>query len=71
MLTLKTLYETDYALWLEETAQHLRNGDLDRLDIKNLLEEIEAMGRSDRRAIRRNLEQLLMHLLNGIINLRN
>jgi uncharacterized damage-inducible protein DinB len=71
MLTLKTIYETDYALWLEETAQHLRNGDLDRLDIKNLLEEIEAMGRSDRRAIRRNLEQLLMHLLNGIINLRN
>jgi hypothetical protein len=63
MLTLKTIYETDYALWLEETAQHLRNGDLDRLDIKNLLEEIEAMGRSDRRAIRRNLEQLLMHLL--------
>ena len=63
MLTLKTLYETDYALWLEETAQHLRNGELDRLDIKNLLEEIEAMGRSDRRAIRRNLEQLLMHLL--------
>ena len=40
MLTLKTLYETDYALWLEETAQHLRNGDLERLDIKNLLEEI-------------------------------
>jgi len=71
MLTLKTIYETDYALWLEETAQHLRNGDLDRLDIKNLLEEIEAMGRSDRRAFRRNLYQLLMHLLNGIINLRN
>ncbi|MGK7932209.1 MAG: DUF29 domain-containing protein [Microcystaceae cyanobacterium] len=63
MLTLKTLYETDYALWLEETAKHLRYGNLASLDIENLLEEIEAMGRSERRAIRRNLEQLLMHLL--------
>lgn len=63
MLTLKTLYQTDYALWLQETAKHLRNGNLDSLDIENLLEEIEAMGRSDRRSIRRNLEQLLMHLL--------
>ena len=63
MLASKTLYETDFHLWLEETAQALRDGNLERLDRENLLEEIQAMGRSDRRAIRRNLEQLLMHLL--------
>ena len=63
MLASKTLYETDFHLWLEETAQALRDGNLERLDRENLLEEIDAMGRSDRRAIRRNLEQLLMHLL--------
>ena len=63
MLALKTLYENDFNLWLEETAQALRDGNLEQLDRENLLEEIDAMGRSDRRAIRRNLEQLLMHLL--------
>ena len=63
MLLLKTLYETDFHLWLEETAQALRDGNLEQLDRENLLEEIEAMGRSDRRSVRRNLEQLLMHLL--------
>jgi len=48
MLALKTLYETDFHLWLEETAQALRDGNLEQLDRENLLEEIEAMGRSDR-----------------------
>lgn len=48
MLALKTLYETDFHLWLEETSQALRDGNLERLDRENLLEEIDAMGRSDR-----------------------
>lgn len=59
----KTLYETDFNLWLEETANLLRQGNLDQLDIDNLLEEIEAMGRSEKRAMISLLTRLFEHLL--------
>ncbi len=57
------LYDRDFYLWLQETAQLLRNGDFDRLDIENLVEEIESMGRSNKHAVESNLEVVLMHLL--------
>ncbi|MBD2075342.1 DUF29 domain-containing protein [Phormidium sp. FACHB-592] len=57
------LYDRDFYLWLQETAQLLRNGEFDRLDIENLVEEIESIGRSDKRSIESNLEIVLMHLL--------
>jgi Domain of unknown function DUF29 len=57
------LYEQDYHHWLETTAQQLRDGNLAALDIQNLLEEIEDMGRSERRSVYSNLKILLLHLL--------
>jgi hypothetical protein len=60
---LPTLYEQDYYLWLETTAKLLREGQLSALDTVNLLEEIEDMGRSEKRAVYSNLKILLMHLL--------
>ncbi|MEA5535474.1 DUF29 domain-containing protein [Crocosphaera sp. XPORK-15E] len=63
MKAVKTLYETDFNLWLEETVKLLKQKKLDHLDIDNLIEEIEAMGRSEKKGFRSNLEQLLMHLL--------
>lgn len=63
MKAVKTLYETDFNLWLEETVNLLKQRKLDELDIDNLIEEIEAMGRSEKRGFRSNLEQLLLHLL--------
>ncbi|MEM8778228.1 MAG: DUF29 domain-containing protein [Cyanobacteria bacterium P01_G01_bin.49] len=63
MKTVKTLYETDFNLWLEETISLLKQRKLDELDIDNLIEEIEAMARSEKRGFRSNLEQLLLHLL--------
>jgi len=60
---LPTLYEQDYYLWLETTANLLREGQLSALDVANLLEEIEDMGRSEKRAVYSNLKILLMHLL--------
>ena len=59
----QTLYETDFNLWLEETANLLRQKKLDQLDIDNLLEEIEAMGRSEKRAMVSLLTRLFEHLL--------
>ncbi|MCA6555931.1 MAG: DUF29 family protein, partial [Pseudanabaena sp. M114S2SP2A07QC] len=34
MIAVKTLYETDFNLWLEETAFLIKEGKLDRLDIE-------------------------------------
>lgn len=58
-----TLYEQDYYLWLQKTSNLLRDGRLSELDIPNLIEEIEDMGRSERKALRSNLIVILMHLL--------
>jgi hypothetical protein len=60
---LSTLYEQDYYLWLEATAKLLREGQLSALDAINLLEEVEDMGRSEKRAVCSNLKILLMYLL--------
>lgn len=49
MQTIKTLYESDFNLWLKATANLLKEGKLDQLDIENLIEEIEAMGRSEKK----------------------
>jgi Domain of unknown function DUF29 len=57
------LYERDYYLWLENTAQILKEGNLQTLDIPNLIEEIEDMGRSEKRSVKSNLVVVLMHLL--------
>lgn len=62
-MTTHQLYKQDYVLWLEKTAQLLRERQLSQLDLPNLLEEIEDMGRSENRAVESNLEVLLIHLL--------
>ncbi|PSO82903.1 MAG: DUF29 domain-containing protein [Cyanobacteria bacterium QH_9_48_43] len=41
----------------------LKNRDYQNLDTDNLIEELEAMGRSEKRAVESNLRILLMHLL--------
>jgi hypothetical protein len=59
----KTLYDTDFNLWIEQTVNQLKNGSLKDLDLENLIEEIESMGRSDKREIISRLRILIMHLL--------
>ncbi|MBD2567860.1 DUF29 domain-containing protein [Anabaena lutea] len=58
-----TLYETDYQEWIETTLQHLRRQNFNHLDLEHLIEEIEAMGKSDKRELQNRLIILLMHLL--------
>lgn len=57
------LYERDYYCWLEQTVLHLRQQAFDQLDLEDLIAEIEAMGRSEKRSIESNLRVILMHLL--------
>jgi hypothetical protein len=59
----QSLYEGDFCLWLEQQAPMLREARYDDLDLADLIEEIEAMGRKDKKAIKSNLVVLLTHLL--------
>lgn len=56
-------HDEDFALWSAEQAALLRAGRLDGLDRENLAEEIESLGRSERKEIRKRLRVLLAHLL--------
>jgi hypothetical protein len=42
-----SLYDRDFALWVDDVAAKLKVRDFERLDIDNLVEEIEALGRSE------------------------
>ena len=56
-------YETDFYSWTQQQAQLLRNRQIDQIDWNNLAEEIEDMGRSEKRELASRLEILIMHLL--------
>ncbi len=62
----KSLYESDYLLWTEDMVAKLKARNFDRVDIENLIEEIEALGRSEKREIKSRLKILLEHLLKRI-----
>jgi len=57
------LYETDFYGWVKEQSGILKAGSFASLDLDNLIEEIEDMGRSRQRALESRLEILLMYLL--------
>ena len=59
----ETLYETDFLLWTEETVAKLKARDFDHVDLENLIEEIESLGKSDKKEIKSRLTTLLAHLL--------
>ena len=61
--TTKTLYETDYVEWADTMAALLRAGRLSEIDMENVAEEIEDLGKAARRAVRSQLKRLLMHLI--------
>ncbi|MDG4552700.1 MAG: DUF29 domain-containing protein [Candidatus Competibacter sp.] len=56
-------YDTDFYLWTQQQAALLRQGRLQAVDAENLAEEIESMGKSDRRSIGSHLRNILLHLL--------
>ncbi len=58
-----SLYEQDYQLWLEQTLAQLKTGDFQNIDLENLIEEVESLGKSDKHAISSYLMRLCEHLL--------
>ncbi|WNC44199.1 DUF29 domain-containing protein [Thermosynechococcus sp. GLH187] len=57
------LYDTDFYAWTLEQAKLLKAGDFGHLDIAHLVEEIEALGRQERRELENRLGILIGHLL--------
>ena len=58
-----TLYGTDFYAWARQQAQLLRAEELEKLDLPNLIEELEAMSLRERRELTSRLIVVLMHLL--------
>ena len=56
-------YSTDFDTWTNQTAQLLREGRWAEIDTEHLIEEVEDLGKRDRRAVVSQLIRLLLHLL--------
>jgi len=57
------LYSTDFSAWVAQTARLLRQHRWHDLDVEHLIEEVEGLGKSERRGVTSQLIRLLLHLL--------
>ncbi len=57
------MYETDFYQWSLKTAELIRQGRFAELDIENIAEEIESLGKNNKRELSSRLVVLIMHLL--------
>jgi Domain of unknown function DUF29 len=60
---LNKLYERDFSLWVEDTVAKLKTRKFDELDLDHLIEEIDSLGKRDKRELKTRLDVLLNHLL--------
>ena len=63
LTTVETLYDQDFALWIEETVKQLKSGDFSQVDLENLIEEVDSLGRRDKRELENRLITLFEHTL--------
>lgn len=59
----EALYDQDFLKWTEQQAECLQKGCWAELDIENLVDELESLGRSEQRELGSYLQVLVMHLL--------
>jgi len=59
----KTLYDTDYNLWVLETVRKLERGEFDSIDLENLIEEVLDLSKRTKRKLQSLLIKLIEHLL--------
>ncbi len=60
------LYDTDFYAWTLEQSMLLQSGDWQSVDILNLVEEIESLGKQEKRELENRLGVLIGHLLKWI-----
>jgi hypothetical protein len=56
-------YDKDFYAWAMDNAKLLRQKKLSQIDVEHIAEELESMGRSDKRKLVSRLAVLLTHLL--------
>lgn len=56
-------YDADFVSWTRHQAELLRTGQFDRLDVDNLIDEVESLGKRDRRELFSRTTVLIAHLL--------
>ncbi len=59
----RTPYDSDVILWSEEQARLLRARRFSELDLEHLADEIEDVGRSEKRELASRMAVLLAHLI--------
>lgn len=59
----KVAYEKDFSKWANNQANLLKRGEFQKLDIDNLIEEIEDLSKREKQRLTSYLEVLLMHML--------
>ncbi len=57
-----SLYDRDFFAWTREQAGLLRAGRISEIDLENIAEEIESMGKTEKRELSSRLTVLLLHL---------
>ncbi|MEO1671719.1 MAG: DUF29 domain-containing protein [Cyanobacteria bacterium J06631_2] len=62
MVDLRQLHETDFNLWTEAIKTAIAERDFSHMDWDNLIEEIEDMGASQKRALRSYTQRLIEHI---------
>ena len=62
MINLRQLHETDFNLWIEAVKKAIAERDFDNMDWDHLIEEIEDMGASQKRALRSYTQRLIEHI---------
>ena len=60
---MSALYDSDFCEWVEQQKVFLKEKAFEHLDIEHLLEEMNDMGKADRRSIESHLEIALIHFL--------
>ena len=56
-------YEKDFYAWAVHNAELIRQGKFSEIDVEHVAEEIESMGKSERRELVNRLAVLIAHLL--------
>ena len=51
----RSLYERDTLLWIEDTVTKLKAKDFENIDLENLIEEIDELGKSQKKELKSRL----------------
>ncbi len=56
-------YDTDVVLWAQEQAALLRSGQFSKIDLEHIADEIEDVGKTEKRELASRVAVLMAHLL--------